>query len=121
MLNPTSFFLPYVKASSSAFLNLSIHNINLCLWFLGKDLLVKSVLVTRVYAVYSELAELSDVDNAVAIVEFWGGRIAQFFMSHIIVTGQHDILEVIGTKEKLVVNGYPAESLVEMHEMGGIY
>lgn len=120
MLNPTGFFLPYVKASGGAFLDLNIHDIDLCLWFLGEDLVVKSVSAIGVCAVHPELAELGDVDNGVAIVEFWGGKIAQFFMSRIMAAGQHDMSEIIGTKGKLSVNSHPAESLVEMHEVGGI-
>lgn len=120
MLNPTGFFLPYVKASGGAFLDLNIHDIDLCLWFLGEDLILKSVSASGVCAVHPELAELGDVDNGVAIVEFWGGRVAQLFTSRIMAAGQHDMSEVIGPKGKLVVNGHPAQSLVEMHEVGGI-
>lgn len=120
MLNPTGFFLPYVKASGGVFLDLNIHDIDLCLWFLGEDLVVKSVSASGVCAVHSELAELGDVDNGVGIVEFWGGKIAQLFTSRIMVAGQHDMSEIIGSKGKLVVNGHPSESLVEMHEVGGI-
>lgn len=120
VLNPTGFFFPYVRASGGVFLDLNIHDIDLCLWFLGEDLVVKSVSASGVCAVHPELAELGDVDNGVAIVEFWGGKLAQLFTSRIMAAGQHDMSEIIGTKGKLVVNGHPAESLVEMHEVGGI-
>ncbi|KAF9878588.1 myo-inositol 2-dehydrogenase [Colletotrichum karsti] len=122
MLNPTGFFLPYVKASGGVFLDLSIHDIDLCLWFLGvsQNLVVKSVSASGVCAVHPELAELGDVDNGVGIVEFWGGKIAQFFVSRVMASGQHDMSEIIGTKGKIVVNRQPSDSLVEMHEAGGI-
>ncbi|KAB2569973.1 scyllo-inositol 2-dehydrogenase (NAD(+)) [Lasiodiplodia theobromae] len=120
MINRTSFFLPYAKASGGVFLDLNIHDIDLCLWFFGQDVVVKSVSASGVCAVHPELAEVGDVDNAMSIVEFWDGKVAQFFASRIMASGQHDMSEIIGTKGKLVVNSNPADSLVEMHEAGGI-
>ncbi|KAF4540832.1 Myo-inositol 2-dehydrogenase [Lasiodiplodia theobromae] len=120
MINRTSFFLPYAKASGGVFLDLNIHDIDLCLWFLGQDVVVKSVSASGVCAVHPELAEVGDVDNAMSTVEFWDGKVAQFFASRIMASGQHDMSEIIGTKGKLVVNSNPADSLVEMHEAGGI-
>ncbi|KAH6976602.1 hypothetical protein EDB80DRAFT_739766 [Ilyonectria destructans] len=87
MINPTGYFLPYVKAGGGVFLELNIHNIDLCQRVLGLDLVVKSVSASSICAVHPELAELDDTDNALAIIEFWGGRVAQLFSSRTMASG----------------------------------
>lgn len=67
-----------------------------------------------------DLAAHNDVDNGVGIVEFYGGKIAYFYSSRMMASGQLDTTEVIGTHGKIVINGNPAQNLVELHEGNGI-
>ena len=53
-------------------------------------------------------------------MEFWGGKIAYFYSSRMMMAGQHDMTEIIGTHGKLTVNATPAHDLVEFHEPGGV-
>lgn len=107
------------------FVDCNIHDIDLALWFLSPDpssplLVPKSISAVGVCAVRPELSKYNDVDNAVGTVEFWGGKIAYFYSSRMMASGQHDMTEIIGTKGKIVVNGNPATDLVEMWEADGI-
>lgn len=82
------------SASGGIFIDCGIHDIDLALWFLGEGedtLLVKSVCAMGITALEPELRACNDRDNAVGIVEFYGGeKIAQFFCSRMNVAGQED-------------------------------
>ncbi|KAL1875482.1 hypothetical protein VTK73DRAFT_10032 [Phialemonium thermophilum] len=119
-LDPSGFFVAYAEFSGGIFVDCNIHDIDLALWFLGEDSVVKSVVATGVCAVQPELRKHKDVDNGVGIVEFWNGKIAYFFSSRMMAAGQHDMTEIVGTNGKLTVNANPVDSLVEMHETTGI-
>lgn len=71
-------------------------------------------------AVQPELRRHGDVDNAVGVVEFWGGKIAYFYSSRMMAPGQMDQTEIIGTEGKLAVNLNPVGTLVEIGEPAGV-
>ena len=118
--DPSPFFVEYSKTSGGIFVDQSIHDIDLALWFLGNDTQVKSVSAIGVAAVHPDLAKHGDVDNGVGLVEFYNGKMAYFYGSRMMATGQHDMTEIIGTKGKVTVNANPQSSLVEKHEADGI-
>lgn len=119
-LDPSGFFVAYAEFSGGIFVDCNIHDIDLALWFLGQDSIVKSVVATGITAVQPELRKHKDVDNGVGIVEFWGGKIAYFYSSRMMAAGQHDMTEIIGTEGKLAVNANPQGTLVEMYEAAGV-
>ena len=119
-LDPSGFFVAYAAFSGGIFVDCNIHDIDLALWFLGQDSVPKSVTAVGVCAVQPDLRKHNDVDNGVGIVEFWGGKIAYFYSSRMMAAGQHDMTEIVGTEGKVVVNGNPVGTLVEMHEAGGV-
>lgn len=119
-LDKSGFFVAYAEFSGGIFVDCNIHDIDLALWFLGQDSVVKSVAAAGVCAIQPELRRHGDVDNGVGVVEFWGGKIAYFYSSRMMAAGQHDMTEIVGTDGKLVVNGNPTGSLVEMHESTGV-
>jgi myo-inositol 2-dehydrogenase/D-chiro-inositol 1-dehydrogenase len=110
----------YAQFSGGIFVDCNIHDIDLALWFLGEDLVVKSCYAVGVAAVQPELSKYGDVDNGIGVVEFWGGKIAYFYSSRMMAAGQHDETEIIGTAGKISVNANPARNLVEMHESAGV-
>ncbi|KAK0290960.1 hypothetical protein LTR35_001681 [Friedmanniomyces endolithicus] len=114
------YFVKYAKFSGGIFVDANVHDIDLALWFFGQDSIVKSVTAVGVIARYPDLKQYGDVDNGVAIVEFWGGRVAYFFSSRMMMAGQQDTTEVVGTHGKITINANPAYNLVEMHELGGV-
>jgi myo-inositol 2-dehydrogenase/D-chiro-inositol 1-dehydrogenase len=120
MLDPSGFFVAYAEFSGGIFVDCSIHDIDLALWFFGQDSRVKSVAASGITAVQPELRKHDDRDNAVGIVEFYGGQIAYLFCSRMMAAGQDDATEIIGTEGKLQVNAQPIANLVNIYEAGGV-
>ncbi|ETN45969.1 uncharacterized protein HMPREF1541_00151 [Cyphellophora europaea CBS 101466] len=119
-LDPSGFFVEYAQFSGGIFVDCSIHDIDLALWFYGEDSIVKSVSAVGITAVSPELRKYNDRDNAVGIVEFYGGKIAYLFCSRMMAAGQEDSTEIIGTEGKLAVNTQPQSNLVNIYEASGI-
>lgn len=119
-LDPSGFFVAYAEFSGGIFVDCSIHDIDLALWFFGQDSRVKSVVSSGITAVQPELRKHKDMDNAVGIVEFYGGQIAYLFCSRMMAAGQDDATEIIGTDGKLTVNAQPQSNLVNIYEATGI-
>ncbi|KAI5468135.1 hypothetical protein BGZ63DRAFT_469569 [Mariannaea sp. PMI_226] len=118
--DPSGFFVAYAAWSGGVFVDMSVHDIDLTLWFFGDDVIPKSVSAHGIRAVQPDLAQHNDYDNAVGIVEFWGGKIAYYYCSRMMAHGQEDTTEVIGTEGKLTVNGNPQSNLVNYYHPGGI-
>ncbi|PHH78567.1 hypothetical protein CDD80_6678 [Ophiocordyceps camponoti-rufipedis] len=122
MLDPSGFFVAYAEFSGGIFVDCSIHDIDLALWFFGEDgdEKVRSVSAVGITAVEPGLRQFNDRDNAVGLVEFADGRIAHLYCSRMMAAGQEDTTEIIGTKGKLAVNSQPTVNLVRIHGPGGI-
>jgi myo-inositol 2-dehydrogenase / D-chiro-inositol 1-dehydrogenase len=119
-LDPSGFFVQYAQFSGGIFVDCSIHDIDLALWFFGEDSIVKSVSAVGITAVSPELRKYNDRDNALGIVEFYGGKIAQLYCSRMMAAGQEDSTEITGTEGKLAVNTQPMSNLVSIYEPSGI-
>jgi myo-inositol 2-dehydrogenase / D-chiro-inositol 1-dehydrogenase len=119
-LDPTGFFVSYAQFSGGIFVDCSIHDIDLALWFFGDDSIIKSVTAVGTTAVSPELRKYNDRDNAVGIIEFHNGKIAQLFCSRMMAAGQEDCTEITGPKGKLAVNCNPASNMLSIHDSTGI-
>jgi len=114
------YFVQYAQFSGGIFVDANVHDIDLALWYFGADSIIKSVYAVGTVSRTTGLEKHGDVDNGVGIVEFWGGKIAYFYSSRMMMAGQTDTTEIIGTHGKLTINANPANDLVEMHEPNGI-
>lgn len=114
------FFVAYAAWSGGVFVDMSIHDIDLTLWFFGPEVVVKSISAHGVIAYLPGLKQHNDFDNAVGIVEFWDGRIAYYYASRMMTHGQEDVTEIIGTEGKLSVNNNPQKNLVNIYKSNGI-
>lgn len=119
-LDPSGFFVAYAEFSGGIFVDCSIHDIDLTLWFFGDQCKVKSVSAVGITAVEPDLRKHNDRDNAVGLVEFYDGRIAYFYASRMMAAGQEDTTEIIGTKGKLAINTQPALNHVNVYDESGI-
>ncbi|QKX64756.1 uncharacterized protein TRUGW13939_11932 [Talaromyces rugulosus] len=119
-LDPSGFFVAYAEFSGGIFVDCSIHDIDLALWFFGEDSIVKSVTAVGITAVQPELRKHNDRDNAIGIIEFYGGKIAQLYCSRMMAAGQEDTTEIFGTDGKIAVNTQPQLNLVNLYESTGI-
>ena len=113
-------FIAYAQFSGGIFVDCSIHDIDLCLWFFGPSAKVKSVYASGITAKAKELRKYNDVDNAVGVVEFWGDKIAYFASSRMMAAGQVDTTEITGTHGKISVNMTPRKNHVDVHVEGGV-
>ena len=120
LLTHSGFFVAYAAWSGGVFVDMSVHDIDLTLWFFGDDIVPKSISAHGVVAVQPGLKQYNDYDNAVGIVEFHGGRIAHYYCSRMMAHGQEDVTEIIGTEGKLSVNLNPQSSLVNYYSKAGI-
>lgn len=118
--DPSGFFVAYAAWSGGVFVDMSIHDIDLTLWFFGDDATPKSISASGVRAVQPDLKQHNDFDNAVGIVEYWGGRIAYYYCSRMMAHGQEDTTELIGTEGKLTINGNPQKNFVNYYGPQGI-
>jgi myo-inositol 2-dehydrogenase/D-chiro-inositol 1-dehydrogenase len=100
--------------------DMSVHDIDLTLWFFGDDIVPKSISAYGVVAVQPGLKQYNDYDNAVGIVEFYGGRIAHYYCTRMMAHGQEDVTEIIGTEGKLSINLNPQSNLVNLYTGAGI-
>lgn len=76
LYDSSGFFVEYAKTSGGIFVDCSIHDVDLMLWFFGENSRIKSLQAIGVAAVHPALEASNDRDNAIATVEFYGGRIA---------------------------------------------
>ena len=119
-LDPSGFFVAYAEFSGGIFVDCSIHDIDLALWFFGEDIAVKSVYAVGITAVQPDLRKHNDRDNALGVIEFYGGKIAQLYCSRMMAAGQEDTTEIFGTKGKIAINTQPQLNHVNLHEATGI-
>lgn len=96
-----------------------IHDIDLSIYYLG-DVVPKSVYAIGSIAHHPELDQFKDVDNGIAIVEYWGGKMAYFYCSRTMAHGHDVCTEVIGKKGKLMINVHPRSNNVILADGRGM-
>ncbi|KAG9781093.1 NAD binding Rossmann fold oxidoreductase, partial [Aureobasidium melanogenum] len=119
LLDDTGFFVQYAKRNGGIFVDCTIHDIDLALWFLGNPT-PKSAYAVGTLKHHPELAESQDVDNGVGIVEFHGGKIAYFYASRTQSHGHDVCTEVTGTHGKVMVNVIPKANNVVLADKSGM-
>jgi len=120
LLDKSGFFVQYAKVSGGIFVDTTIHDIDLTLSFFGEDIKPKALWATGIAAMHKELAEFNDADNAVGVVEFWGGKIAYYYHSRTTTHGYDNCTEIMGTAGKLSINLVPTMNRIQISDASGI-
>ncbi|KAE8141884.1 hypothetical protein BDV38DRAFT_278667 [Aspergillus pseudotamarii] len=119
-LDKSGFFIEYARQSGGIFVDTVVHDIDLTLSFLGEDIKPKALWATGLIVHHHELKDCQDADNAVGVVEFWGGRIAHYYHSRTTAHGYDNCTEIIGTKGKISINLVPHSNRVQISNSSGI-
>ncbi|RDW65766.1 Gfo/Idh/MocA family protein [Aspergillus mulundensis] len=115
----SGFFVRYASRNGGIFVDCAIHDIDLTLWYLDNPV-PKACWAVGSLQAHPELAAAGDVDNAVGMVQFWGGKMAYFYCSRTQAHG-HDVLtEITGTEGKVMVNVIPRANAVVLADKGGL-
>ncbi|KAI7322757.1 NAD binding Rossmann fold oxidoreductase [Hortaea werneckii] len=119
LLDTTGFFVRYATRNGGIFVDCAIHDIDLTLWYLDNPV-PKACWATGTLQHHPELAESNDVDNAVGVVEYWGGKIAYYHCSRTQIHGHDVSTEVSGTEGKISVNLVPRANNVVVNDKRGM-
>ncbi|OGM49568.1 hypothetical protein ABOM_001735 [Aspergillus bombycis] len=119
-LDKSGFFIEYARQSGGIFVDTVVHDIDLTLSFLGEDIKPRALWATGLIAHHHELKDCQDADNAVGVVEFWGGKIAYYYHSRTTAHGYDNCTEIIGTEGKVSINLVPHNNRVQISNCSGI-
>lgn len=119
LLDETGFFTAYAKRNGGIFVDCTIHDIDLTLWFLENPK-PKSCYAVGTLKHHPELAEANDVDNGVGVVEYYGGKIGYYLASRTQAYGHDVSTEVTGTEGKVQINLTPRANNVVLGDKLGL-
>ncbi len=117
--DPEGFFVRFAPTSGGIFMDCSVHDIDLARWMLNRPKALRAF-ATGTVALHPALAEMGDVDNGLAVVEFEGGARAVFYASRTMAHGHETSTEVIGTAGKLTVGEHAANDRVVRSDQHGV-
>lgn len=128
-LNDAPFMHAYVVNAARGggfFVDSFIHDIDLTLSFLeadGKTPIVKSVCALGTSCHFKQLEDpaLGDADNAVGMVQFWGGQISFHYNSRTAAAGYDNQTEIFGTQGKISVNLVSKQNRLELSDTAGVH
>ena len=119
LLDDTGFFVAYAKRNGGIFVDCTIHDIDLSLWFLDNPK-PKNCYAVGTLKHHPELAEANDVDNGVGVVEYYGGKIGYYLASRTHAYGHDVSTEVTGTEGKVQINLTPRANNVILGDKSGL-
>jgi len=117
--DPSGFFVRFAPTSGGIFRDMSVHDIDAARWFLG-GAAPRRVFATGTVAIHEGLRACGDLDNAVAICEFDGGRVAMFRASRTAAHGHESMTEVTGTAGCLAIGTNPRLDRVDIADGHGV-
>lgn len=115
----TGAFVRYAKTSGGIFMDCSIHDIDLMLWFLGPKRKLRNLQAVGVTACHPELNAMNDRDNALATLEFEGGKVVALYCSRMMAAGQEDTTEIICERGSIRVNLEGKMDHIQIHDSSG--
>uniref|UniRef100_A0A060T6B0 ARAD1B17776p n=1 Tax=Blastobotrys adeninivorans TaxID=409370 RepID=A0A060T6B0_BLAAD len=118
--DPSGFFVKFAEKSGGIIVDCSIHDLDLTVYFFGEDAVPAQMTAIGSAALHPELQKYNDSDNMLAIIKFHDGRMANLYACRMMMHGQEDTTEIIGTNGKLNVNKQANANLVTLSDAHGI-
>lgn len=108
----------FAKNSGGIFLDLAIHDIDLCRWFIGSE-------PVEVYAMgatfkHPEFREAGDDETGVAVYKFENGAMAMMHCGRTAPHGYHIETEIVGTEGTIRISTVPQKNLATIYGPGGV-
>jgi len=110
--------IAFAPHSGGQFLDMSVHDIDLARWFIGKEP-QKVWAIGGCYA-YPQFAEYKDGDNVSCLIKFEDDAMAFLFAGRTAPHGYNVETEIIGTKGTLRIASVPQKNLVEILDAHGV-
>jgi inositol 2-dehydrogenase len=110
--------LDYLKPENSGglILDMAIHDIDICQWYMGR---IQTVYAIGAVLAYPEIKETGDVDNAILTLNFSSGALGEIDVSRNGIYGYDIRAEVLGTEGTLQM-GYLRETPMLVMTKSGI-
>ncbi len=110
--------LAYAGHSGGQFLDMCVHDIDLCRWYLGSEPI-------EVYAIggcyeFKEFAKYNDGDNVSCLMKFENDAMAFLFAGRTAPHGYNVETEIIGTRGTLRIANIPQKNLLEILDNTGV-
>ena len=108
----------FAKTSGGIFLDMAIHDIDLCRWFLNSE-------ATEVYAMGStfkhpEFKEAGDDETGVAVYKFENGAMGMIHVGRTAPHGYHVETEIVGTEGTIRISAVPEKNQAQLYVQGGV-
>jgi myo-inositol 2-dehydrogenase/D-chiro-inositol 1-dehydrogenase len=107
--------LDYVKVSGGIFLDMTIHDFDMCRYLMGKE--VTEIYATGTTLIDPEIGKLGDVDTAITMLTYQSGAFCTIDNSRKAVYGYDQRIEVFGSEGCIVVgNRTPYDGILYASE-----
>lgn len=108
----------FAKTSGGIFLDMAIHDIDLCRWFLHSE-------ATEVYAMgatfkHPEFKASGDDETGVAVYKFANGAMAMVHVGRTAPYGYHVETEIVGTEGTIRISAVPEKNQAQLYLQGGV-
>ncbi len=110
--------IAYAPHSGGEFLDMCVHDIDLCRWFLGAEA-VEAYAIGGCYA-FEEFAKYNDGDNVSCLMKFDNDAMAFLFAGRTAPHGYNVETEIIGTEGILRIANVPQKNLLEILDASGV-
>ena len=108
----------FAATSGGIFLDMAIHDIDLCRWFLGSE-------ATEVYALgatfkHPEFKAAGDDETGIAVMKFESGAMAMIHVGRTAPYGYHVETEIVGTEGTIRISAVPEKNLATVYGPNGV-
>ncbi|KAK9427080.1 hypothetical protein V1505DRAFT_381374 [Lipomyces doorenjongii] len=117
---PSEFFDNYIETSGGIFVDMTIHDIDVCLYLFGTDEKPIRAFATGSAKMFPQFAAWNDVDDAFGLVEFESGKVMALYGNRDSMQGHHAMAEIAGTKGRIIAQGHPHLLDVQITDSTGV-